>query len=69
MRGIVLKAGVQDQGEAQVGEWGEDPTAESFSQSVDLNGILWERFTPAQQLHEIAAAWPATTNEGDRTRS
>ncbi|HYP97629.1 MAG TPA: hypothetical protein VER96_03075 [Polyangiaceae bacterium] len=47
----------------------EDPTAESFSQSVDLNGILWERFTPTQQLDEIAAAWPATMNEGDRTRS
>ena len=47
----------------------EDPTAESFSQAVDLNGIVWERFTPAQQLDEIAAAWPAKTNEGDRTGS
>ena len=36
----------------------EDPTAEKFSQDVDINGIVWERFTAVQQADEINELWP-----------
>lgn len=38
----------------------EDPDAREFSATTDVNGIVWERFTAAQQAGEIAAAWPGT---------
>lgn len=36
----------------------EDPHAESFTTSTDVNGILWERFTARQQAAEIEELWP-----------
>jgi len=36
----------------------EDPAAESFSQDVDANGIVWERFSAEQQRQEIRELWP-----------
>jgi hypothetical protein len=38
----------------------EDATATAFTQSTDVNGILWENFTAEQQAAEIQAAWPET---------
>jgi hypothetical protein len=36
----------------------EDETAASFTKEVDVNGITWERFSPAQQLVEIENLYP-----------
>jgi hypothetical protein len=36
----------------------EDPSASSFSKEVDVNGIVWERFSAEQQAREIANTWP-----------
>ena len=36
----------------------EDPSATAFDQDVDVNGIIWERFTARQQADEINALWP-----------
>jgi len=38
----------------------EDPEAEAFSTETDVNGILWERFSAAQQADEIEELWPGT---------
>ena len=38
----------------------EDPTAAGFSVDTDVNGLVWERFTAAQQAEEIAQAWPGS---------
>ena len=36
----------------------EDSTAAGFTKDTDLNGIVWERFTAAQQADEINKIWP-----------
>lgn len=36
----------------------EDESADAFTSSIDVNGIVWERFTEAQQLDEIRSLWP-----------
>ena len=36
----------------------EDPTAISFSKSIDVNGIVWERFSAQLQADEINNLWP-----------
>lgn len=36
----------------------EDPTATSFSEETDVNGIVWERFSAHDQLAEIRRHWP-----------
>lgn len=36
----------------------EDPSAEAFSRDTDVNGIVWERFSAAQQAAEINGLWP-----------
>lgn len=36
----------------------EDPAAEKFVTSTDVNGILWEQFNAKQQQDEINQAWP-----------
>ena len=36
----------------------EDSRAIGFSADTDVNGILWERFSEAEQLNEIKAIWP-----------
>lgn len=36
----------------------EDETATEFSSDTDSHGILWERFSFAQQSEEIKALWP-----------
>lgn len=36
----------------------EDPGAADFTQSVDINGIVWENFTVEQQAEEIEETWP-----------
>lgn len=38
----------------------EDATATAFTQSTDVNGIIWENFTAEQQAAEIEGAWPGT---------
>ncbi|WP_072620598.1 hypothetical protein [Spirulina major] len=40
----------------------EDSTVDEFSSDVDVNGIVWERFSAAQQADEIHALWPEATN-------
>lgn len=36
----------------------EDPQASDFTESVDVNGIVWENFSAQQQEKEIIALWP-----------
>ena len=36
----------------------EDPSAQEFSQSKDVNGIVWENFSAQQQAEEINELWP-----------
>lgn len=36
----------------------ELPNCEAFSESSDVNGIVWEQFTALQQAEEIKALWP-----------
>lgn len=36
----------------------EDSTAAQFSETKDVNGIVWERFSAEQQAEEINALWP-----------
>lgn len=36
----------------------EDPAAPEFSESRDVNGIVWERFSAQQQATEIDEIWP-----------
>lgn len=36
----------------------EDAAADAFSSNIDVNGIVWERFTEAQQRAEIKTIWP-----------
>ena len=36
----------------------EDSSAQEFSQDVDVNGIVWERFSAQQQADEINEIWP-----------
>ena len=37
----------------------EDPAATEFSQDVDVNGIVWERFNAQHQADEINEIWSA----------
>lgn len=36
----------------------EDPRAESFSEDIDVNGVVWEHFSAEDQLAEIRSLWP-----------
>ena len=36
----------------------EDACAGEFIQDIDVNGIIWERFTARQQAAEINEIWP-----------
>jgi hypothetical protein len=36
----------------------EDSDVDEFSSDVDVNGIVWELFSAAQQADEINAIWP-----------
>lgn len=38
----------------------EDPTIEKYTIDRDINGIIWEQISAAQQADEIEAAWPGT---------
>ena len=38
----------------------EESQAETFSEEVDVNGIVWERFSAEQQAEEINIHWPGT---------
>ena len=42
----------------------EDESAAAFTSSIDGNGIVWERFTEAQQLDEIKSLWPHASSRG-----
>ncbi|MEL7475178.1 MAG: hypothetical protein AAGJ55_02980 [Cyanobacteria bacterium J06555_12] len=44
----------------------EDPNADAFTESRDVNGIVWERFTSEQQAEEIEGMWPDKRNEAER---
>lgn len=39
----------------------EDPAAVDFTQDVDVNGIIWERFSAEVQAREISDIWPHST--------
>jgi catechol 2,3-dioxygenase-like lactoylglutathione lyase family enzyme len=45
----------------------EDPTAASFSEETDVNGIVWERFTAEEQLVEIWRYWPTATPDASES--
>jgi hypothetical protein len=36
----------------------EDPAAGGFTEETDVNGIVWEHFSAAQQADEINRLWP-----------
>lgn len=36
----------------------EDPSAEQFTASKDVNGITWEHFNAQHQAEEILEVWP-----------
>jgi len=36
----------------------EDTSASEFTQDVDVNGIVWERFAAQHQADEINEIWP-----------
>ena len=36
----------------------EDSSATAFSEEVDVNGIIWEKFSAQQQADEINELWP-----------
>ena len=36
----------------------EDSSARRFSKDKDVNGVVWEHFSAAQQKAEIRALWP-----------
>lgn len=38
----------------------EDATAEAFLTEIDVNGIIWERFSAQQQADEINETWSGT---------
>ena len=38
----------------------EDPAAPGFSSDIDVNGIVWERFSADEQAAEIEAVWPGS---------
>ncbi len=38
----------------------EDPSASSFTEETDANGIVWECFSAEQQLEEIQSLWPGS---------
>ncbi|MDN3517956.1 hypothetical protein QWY84_10065 [Aquisalimonas lutea] len=40
----------------------EDTSAPTLSIDYDINGLVWERFSPADQRREIAALWPPVAN-------
>lgn len=39
----------------------EDPASPTFSAERDVNGILWEHFSPEQQAEEVRQTWPNVT--------
>jgi len=39
----------------------EDPASTTFSAERDVNGILWEEFSPEHQAEEIRQTWPSVT--------
>ena len=39
----------------------EDDSVSEFSSESDCNGILWERFSFANQCEEIVSLWPEAT--------
>jgi len=46
-----------DAGELRHLGW-EDASAKNFSKDIDVNGIVWERFTAQHQADEINEIWP-----------
>lgn len=46
----------------------EDGQASEYSTETDCNGIVWERFSPRDQEHEIKSAWPSVMYSADRQR-
>lgn len=36
----------------------EDSAADLFSKDTDINGIVWEKFSPDAQAQEIRETWP-----------
>jgi S-methylmethionine-dependent homocysteine/selenocysteine methylase len=47
----------------------EEPEAAAMGTSVDVNGILWERFSCAAQRQEIEALWGASRSPVERGRT
>ncbi len=43
----------------------EDAEVANFTSETDVNGIVWERFNPQNQVDEINAAWPGVKCDGE----
>ncbi|MCC5899107.1 MAG: hypothetical protein EA395_13040 [Phormidium sp. GEM2.Bin31] len=43
----------------------EDSDAQEFTEEIDVNGIIWERFNAAKQAEEIKELWPDTEYQPD----
>ena len=43
----------------------EDSSAKKLSNSTDINGLIWEHFSAAQQADEINELWPDVNYEPD----
>ncbi len=41
----------------------EDPATSEFSEDIDVNGIVWEKFTAQQQADEINEFWSQANYE------
>ena len=41
----------------------EDASRTSFVTETDVNGILWEHFSPEQQVEEIESTWPNASHK------
>ena len=41
----------------------EDTSCTSFVTETDVNGILWEHFSPEQQVKEIESTWPSASHK------
>ena len=45
----------------------EDSSSSEFSAERDVNGILWEKFSPEQQAQEIRHTWPDLDHHTQRS--
>ncbi|KPK55360.1 MAG: hypothetical protein AMS22_04615 [Thiotrichales bacterium SG8_50] len=53
----VRKVSSQESGQLRHLGW-EDASCSAFTVETDVNGVLWEHFSPEQQAKEIKETWP-----------